>query len=133
VASGAPLLSGSRAPVPADAPKAAAARKEPENPIATPRAWKYGLSLRNNVFKPGQGEGVSVELTLDKPGRVEAAVLKAGGGLVKALYSGDMPGGPSVYSWDGTDASGRPAPSGFYWLVLKSPGKTEKLKVVLAR
>jgi hypothetical protein len=113
------------------APQAKPARVNPES--KTSPAWKYGVRLKNNVFKPGQGGRVVLDLTLEQPGDVTLKVLKASGAPVRTLYQGSRPAGFSSFSWDGLDESGVSARAGMYWLVLNAGGRKEKFKVVLIR
>jgi len=60
-------------------------------------------------------------------------VFDPSGRHVRALRRGTMPAGVSTVSWDGKLESGRPAPSGIYFLKLRTEDGASMKRVVLLR
>lgn len=82
-----------------------------------------------NPFNPR----TAVRFELAAAGHARLMVFDPRGHLVRVLADGDLPAGAHVAPWDGTDASGRPAASGVYFLRLEAGGATDVGKVVLMK
>lgn len=78
---------------------------------------------------PARGE---VALTLDLPvaGEVEVALFDVSGRRVRTLHRGAAPAGPLTLRWDGTGASGRPAPAGLYFARARAAGEFAQTRFV---
>ncbi len=64
---------------------------------------------------------------------VRLAVVDVSGRLVRTLVDGRIEAGRHQLSWDGTDAAGRPVPSGIYFARFESAEGSRSHKVVLTR
>jgi flagellar basal-body rod modification protein FlgD len=73
----------------------------------------------------------AVELSL--AGQVGAEVSDASGRRVWKLREDAFAPGRHVLRWDGRDASGRPVPSGVYFMRVTSGPRSSVLKLVQAR
>jgi hypothetical protein len=82
-----------------------------------------------NPFNPH----TSIQLAQQSAGPARVAVYDAGGRLVRTLHDGSLPAGHSQIKWDGRANSGRPAPSGSYWVRLTTPAGERVLRVVRVR
>jgi hypothetical protein len=81
---------------------------------------------------PMRGEArFAVELSL--AGQVGAEVSDASGRRVWKLREDAFAPGRHVLRWDGRDASGRPVPSGVYFMRVTSGPRSSVLKLVQAR
>jgi hypothetical protein len=87
-----------------------------ETPVVS-RPTRPGLSVEQT---PAQGE---VRFQLSGAGASELAVYDAAGNLVRTLAA---TGRAAV--WNGTDATGRPVPSGMYLAQLRRPGSTHTVR-----
>ncbi len=95
----------------------------------TPTAVTAIRGAAPNPFNPR----TDVRFELARAGRARLTVFDPRGHLVRVLADGDLPAGPHVVTWDGADASGRPAASGVYFLRLEAGGATDVGKVVLMK
>jgi len=66
-------------------------------------------------------------------GEVSLRVYDAVGRNVRGLAQGSFAAGLHSIHWDGRDVSGRPAPSGLYFVRLEAGGRAITRKAVLAR
>ena len=81
---------------------------------------------------PSAGEA-EVEFALPTAGEVSLSVYDAVGRNVRGLAQGSFAAGLHSIHWDGRDVSGRPAPSGLYFVRLEAGGRAITRKAVLAR
>ncbi len=88
----------------------------------------FSVSVRPN---PSAGEP-AIRLGLARGGPVQAMVFDVGGGQVRELFAGSLQAGVRTLTWDGRDQTGRPVPSGAYFVrVAGAAGqKTERLVVI---
>jgi hypothetical protein len=88
------------------------------------------IALSPAAPNPSVG-GATTLLAFAVPHAVQAhlALYDVRGRLVRTLFEGAAPAGRTAVAWDGTDASGRRAPAGAYFLRLSALGAdvTEKL------
>ncbi len=92
-----------------------------------------GLRLHANVPNPFHS---STLIQFDVPsegGNVTLGVYDVTGRLVRLLEQGRVGGGARSVRWDGTDSSGRHAPSGVYFCRLQGVGTSQARKMVLLR
>ena len=82
-----------------------------------------------NPFNPR----TSIAYRIERPGTVRLTVHDVRGRAIRTLVSASQAAGSYTVTWDGTDASGRPAPSGQYLLRLESAGAVEGAKVMLTK
>jgi len=91
------------------------------------------------VFRLGQNHPnpfnpvTTIRFTLDKEGPVELAVFDVSGRKIRTLASGLMVPGDHLATWDGTDHSGSPVPSGMYFYQLLSGSDVETRKMMLVK
>jgi hypothetical protein len=74
-----------------------------------------------------------LELALPRPGPVTLDVFDTSGRRVRALHRGTMPAGTQRIVWDGRLQSGRLAPSGIYFIQLRTEEGAFEKRVVLLR
>ncbi|HPF34070.1 MAG TPA: FlgD immunoglobulin-like domain containing protein [Candidatus Krumholzibacteria bacterium] len=84
-------------------------------PAAAPAAVRL-LPPHPNPANPA----VTLRVALDAAAPVRVDVMDLRGRAVRTLQDGPLAAGTHALRWDGTDASGRPAPSGRYTLRLRS-------------
>lgn len=75
----------------------------------------------------------AISFELGSSGFASVQVFDLSGRLVRTLQSGEFPAGSQLLSWDGSDDSGRPLPSGIYSLLLSSPDGVASRTVCLLR
>ncbi len=88
--------------------------------------------LRQNAPNPFN-PGTRIAFSLARAGRVRLAVLDLRGRVVRTLVDGELPAGDGEATWDGTDAAGRPVPSGTYLCRIEALGETRSVKLALVR
>jgi len=74
-----------------------------------------------------------VRFRLAAPGVVSLDVYDLAGRLVRRLVDGELPAGEHAAAWDGADATGRPAATGTYRLLLRTAAGRWTAAVTLAR
>jgi hypothetical protein len=73
-----------------------------------------------------------IDFEIAKRGEVDVIVYDVAGRRVATLHSAELEAGPHTVAWDGKTADGRPAASGIYWYVLRTPaGRTSRSMVLL--
>lgn len=93
--------------------------------VPSPRAGLDGV--HPNPF----AHGTSISFTLDRPGRVDLAVVDLAGRRVRALASGQsLSAGQKSVTWDGLRDDGRVAPAGVYWVLMRWPGGSDRSRIV---
>ncbi len=75
----------------------------------------------------------SVAFSLEEPAEGTLAVFSAGGRLVRDLARGSFGAGGHAYVWDGRDGAGRDAPSGVYFIRLRTTTRSESVRTLLVR
>jgi hypothetical protein len=114
---GVPLVAGINVSNPSDVPESAA-------PLVT--------GLRPNVPNPFNPQTeIRFELARDQQARV--AVYDVKGRLVKVLAEGDLAAGPHVRVWQGRDTGGRQVPSGVYYVLMETPDRNDRRKIMLIK
>ena len=97
---------------------------------SSPDRPQMAVSLAPNPFNPS----VTLSIELSVAGPVTAGIFALDGRLVRRLDTPWLPVGSSVLKWDGTDAVGRPLPSGIYLIRCKGPqGAVTNLRGTLVR
>jgi hypothetical protein len=76
---------------------------------------------------------LELELSLGRSGPVSLEVFNLAGRRVRTLRHGSMAAGLARVSWDGTMDSGRLAPSGIYFIQLRTDEGSQRKRVVLVR
>jgi hypothetical protein len=64
---------------------------------------------------------------------VSAAVFDAAGRKVRDVWAGALPGGVNMLAWDGTNASGRAAATGVYFLNVRTGAAERSIKLLLLK
>jgi hypothetical protein len=82
---------------------------------------------RPNPFNPSTTIGYDLSATT----RVTLEVLDVTGRLVAGLVNGVQPAGPHQVVWDGVSYDGRRVASGVYFYRLRTPGRTQTIKMTL--
>ena len=75
-------------------------------------------------------QDTAVNFDLARQDIVTVAVYDPAGRQLKLLHSARMERGPQRVTWDGTDAAGKPAASGTYYLRVRTSEGTQAVKVV---
>ena len=86
-------------------------------------------SPRPNPFNPS----VTVQLIAPLPATVDVAVYDVQGRRLRALLGGPVAVGSHPCTWDGRDDAGRTVGSGTYFVRLEADGRSEAIKILLAR
>ena len=140
----APLQKGklpATAPSPSKEEARAVAASEPIRIIVTPEPtpMTHGLSgfseVRNNVFKPGQGEYAAILFQLDEPDHVTVEIFDINGRLVARLIEENRSPGLHELRWSGYNGNGEIAGSGKYVVVIhaRDGRQVARHKVALLR
>ena len=91
------------------------------------------------IFRLGQNHPnpfnpvTTIRFTLDREGPVELAVFDVSGRKIRTLAGGIKTPGDHVATWNGTDDTGSPVPSGLYFYQLFSGGDIETRKMMLVK
>jgi hypothetical protein len=88
--------------------------------------------LQPSVPHPLRGEG-RIIFDLSRPGATQVALYDLRGRLVSALLNASLGAGHHELHWTGVDDTGRPLPSGVYFLRLESAGARLARKIVVER
>ena len=90
-----------------------------------------GLAVRAypNPFNPVS----TVDVEVERDGRVTAEIFDAKGRLVKSLQNGFLPAGIHKLRWKGDTDAGESAASGVYFVKVSAEGRTRTLKITLVR
>ena len=99
-------------------------------PVGGPLPSRGELRILSRV--PFEGN-LRLELYLMSSGPVSLDIFDPAGRRVRTLERGDMPAGRRLYSWDGRLESGTHAPSGVYFIKLRTDGGALMRRVVLLR
>jgi hypothetical protein len=103
-----------------------------ESSAVEPVVWVGGTQLAAAWPNPFT-ERTNLSFNLDRAASVSLDIVDVQGRRVRSLTSSDFPAGASRLIWDGRNQSGRPAPSGVYFAVLRSDGQRRSRRIVLAR
>ncbi len=101
-------------------------------PVPGRGATFAGARLHQNAPNPFNPR-TTIRFDLAAAGGVRLAVYDVAGRLVKVLAEGERAAGSYEAVWDGTDATGRSAPSGSYLARLVAGGKVEGVRLSLVR
>jgi len=74
---------------------------------------------------------VRLSATVTEPGSYSLTVYDAAGRLVANLFQGWLEPGPQFWTWDRKSPTGRPIPSGTFFVRLKGPGARSTRRLVL--
>lgn len=87
-----------------------------------------------NVFKPGQGGGVTISFKAPEDGHVTVKVYNIAGALVRPIFEADIQQGLWFQAnWDGQNGSGDTVASGVYFISVRGAGIRTIRKVVLLK
>lgn len=81
---------------------------------------------------PARGES-EIRYSVPVTGRASVAIYDVQGRMVRSLRSGRIDAGSHAEHWDGTIASGRPAPDGVYFARVQIEGRQTSSRFVLLR
>jgi hypothetical protein len=87
------------------------------------------LAVRPNPFS----SKIELPIRLSEPARVLLEICDTRGRRISTLVDAALGAGTHVALWDGRDGGGRVAPAGVYHGRLRIAGRTEVIKVVLAK
>lgn len=97
--------------------------------VHVPAVPSGGLQIYPNPFNPR----VQVGFQLENAAQGRLTVHDARGHRVTELHRGLIEAGPQVFSWDGTDESGRFMPAGVYVFQLQTGHEVRRAKAVLVK
>jgi hypothetical protein len=87
-----------------------------------------GFGTFSQMYRPGQEPPLQIPLILGQPSTVTLDIYDRHGSKIKNLFSGPLPAGTSIISWDGLAEDGTVVPSGLYLLTPKIGDKKYKAK-----
>ncbi len=90
------------------------------------------LRLHQNVPNPFNPT-TTLRFELPAARHARLAVYDAAGRRLRTLLDADLPAGPHEQRWDGRDESGRPLPSGGFFVRLDAGGESRVIRVSLLR
>ena len=99
-------------------------------PIGGSPPPRRGLRILSRV--PFQSS-LRLEMALPRAGSVSLDVFDPSGRHIRALRRGVMSAGTSIESWDGRLENGKPAPSGIYFIRLRTEDGSSMKRVALLR
>ncbi len=126
-----PHFPGGQNAAPSNSQAVAAHRGDDASPKPSPTAG-YSVSIKQNVFKPDQGQVITIEVQLTKRGRVSLKLLRGDGTPLGMISDSDEGPGLVKYAWNGTWA-GQALASGIYFLLLETPEGGQRVRAVLVR
>lgn len=91
-----------------------------------------GIALHQNVPNPFNPH-TTVSFDLMLPGRAKLEVFDVKGAHVATLVDADLPAGPQVVEWRGTNDAGLSMPSGVYFARLETTEGVRAIKVTLVK
>jgi len=97
--------------------------------VDRPPRTTMSLGGHPNPFNPA----TTLSFSLPRDMAVELTVYSLRGRPIRRLAQGHRSAGPNEVTWDGTDARGRPMPSGIYMARLTTETGVEVCKIVLAK
>jgi sugar lactone lactonase YvrE len=101
----------------------------PSDPGVSARA-AVSVSVAPSPFRGPAG--IRVTVAASQPA-IGVRILDSSGRLVRILHSGPLALGEHVIAWDGSDAVGRPVPSGIYLVRVQGSGTQAASRVVRIR
>jgi hypothetical protein len=90
------------------------------------------LALRSPAIL-SDGSSANLELTLEHGGVVDVAVVDVQGRRVRTLMNGTPGIGSRLLTWDGRNDSGRPVPSGLYFVCCFAPHPCASIRLTVLR
>ncbi len=94
---------------------------------------KGGVTILNNVIDSGKAEKAIIRVVLAKAGLIELRVYSLDGDIVKTLHRSQAASGSHDFSWDGTNAGGRPVARGIYFVRVNAPDLDEIRKIMVIK
>jgi hypothetical protein len=92
------------------------------------------LAIPSLAVYPNPADGGSfIRFVLPSDGVINLRILDNMGRVVRVLYNGFSKRGEYTFFWDGRDLSGYPVPEGIYHCLLKEPGGTLKIPLIILR
>ncbi|HET6569361.1 MAG TPA: PQQ-dependent sugar dehydrogenase [Rhodothermales bacterium] len=111
------------------------------SPVGTADAVESGQELPShlklaqnypNPFRPAAGP-TTINFDLQQADEVTLSIYDVAGREIRQLVQGRLNAGTHTVAWDGTDAGGRPAPSGTYFYRLSSTAGSQTRSLVLLK
>jgi subtilisin-like proprotein convertase family protein len=90
-----------------------------------------GLELYQNFPNPFGKTKTAIQYRLARTARTTLNVYDITGKLITTLVDREQEAGPQIATWNGTDLSGKAAPSGIYFYRLTSGGHTAMKRMLL--
>lgn len=106
--------------------------------VETPPATALPTDMRlysnyPNPFRLGNGLATTIRYELPTAVLARVAVYDINGRLVRVLQDGRQNAGPQTLVWNGTDAAGNLASTGFYFVVLEAAQRRLSQKILLVK
>jgi len=106
--------------------------------VATPAESLLPSDLRlhasyPNPFRIGKNLATTIRYELPKPTLARIAVYDLNGRVVRILQDGVQSAGAHLVAWNGADASGNLASTGFYFVVLEAESRKLSQKILVVK
>ncbi len=95
----------------------------------TPVLAEFSLENYPNPFNPR----TTLRFNLERGGLVEVDIFDLAGRRIRRLHSGELAAGTHELNWDGRSSDGAGCPSAVYLATVKALGRTESLRMTLAK
>ncbi len=95
----------------------------------TPVLAEFSLENYPNPFNPR----TTLRFNLERGGLVEVDIFDLAGRRIRRLHSGELAAGTHELNWDGRSSDGTGCPSAVYLATVKALGRTESLRMTLAK
>lgn len=94
-----------------------------------PALSAFSLANHPNPFNPS----TTIRFNLEKAGMTQVDIFDLAGRRILRLHSGDLAAGPHELTWNGRSNDGSICPSAVYLATVNALGKTESLRMTLAK
>jgi photosystem II stability/assembly factor-like uncharacterized protein len=95
----------------------------------TPMLSAFSLTNFPNPFNPS----TTLRFNLERAGSAQIDIFDLAGHRLRRLHSGELAAGIHELTWDGRSSDGSWCPSAVYLATVKALGKTESLRITLAK
>lgn len=87
------------------------------------------LRAARDAFSPARSGPVQLGYVSRVDQHVRIVALDRRGRTVRTIVDADVPPGPAMHGWDGTDDAGRPVPDGDYELVVEAGTERDSMSI----
>ena len=86
-----------------------------------------------NIFPNPANPTTSININLKKSGNVNLRIFDVNGKIIKKIFEGQIAPGNHRYIWNGDNDSGYLVSSGIYFIIIETPTRLFKRKIILLR